>query len=492
MMTIPTNSDRLNTALERLVIPLYITVAISLPFSVRIYFSRIDLEVIFPAEPLIGILFLTLVALFFLRQGRRSIDRPALRHPVVLLVVAWLAILTLSMLASDQPVVSMKALMVRSVYAAAFFLFPLCLSSLIRPDLARLLLVYGFALVPIILYSLLGQASEGYDRGSAGLAPFPFYVDHTSYAAALVFTVIMFAASAWRMQRTGAGRWSLAGMLVLTILGVVAIYLAYCRAAWLGALAVLLLLPLLHRGIGLRKLILGGGMIALCIALVVAVIVSRKGMELADSNATGAGLKESVLSLTNVTTDASNKERINRWKCAYRMFRDEPLLGHGVGMYQFTFLPYQRKEELTYISVTGPVDPKRVQRVWSASDAVYIRRNPQLLYCSGGTAHSEFMLALSESGLFAFLILVALVLATLRTGLRTYARALDIRQRSLLLGALLPLLAYFVHALFNNFLDDPKVAFPFWTALGLVVSLDLSTTVKTSSAAVDPVEPIGP
>ena len=32
-------------------------------------------------------------------------------------------------------------------------------------------------------------------------------------------------------------------------------------------------------------------------------------------------LNEHVASVTNVSTDASNLERINRWKCALRCFR---------------------------------------------------------------------------------------------------------------------------------------------------------------------------
>ncbi|MGB0271742.1 MAG: hypothetical protein ACPGAJ_07495, partial [Schleiferiaceae bacterium] len=40
-------------------------------------------------------------------------------------------------------------------------------------------------------------------------------------------------------------------------------------------------------------------------------------------------LNEHVASVTNVSTDASNLERINRWNCAIRMYTERPFLGHG-------------------------------------------------------------------------------------------------------------------------------------------------------------------
>ena len=45
------------------------------------------------------------------------------------------------------------------------------------------------------------------------------------------------------------------------------------------------------------------------------------------------GYSNTLSSVTNISTDASNLERINRWSCAVRMFQEKPILGWGPLMY---------------------------------------------------------------------------------------------------------------------------------------------------------------
>src|SRR5205814_5156565 len=55
-------------------------------------------------------------------------------------------------------------------------------------------------------------------------------------------------------------------------------------------------------------------------------------------------------SISNIKTDASNRERLNRWNCAIRMFEQKPVLGWGPGTYQFNYAPFQFAKEKTDIS----------------------------------------------------------------------------------------------------------------------------------------------
>lgn len=456
-------------ALIRSVPWLYAAIAFTLPFSLRLYFSSIDLEVIFPAEPLIAVLAIVLAVQFIRQRAWRSLARAPLRDTIVVIVLLWSVALLISACTSSLPMVSAKAVLVKGTFILVFFLFPVLLPSIVRCSAPRLFAFYGVSFTGILLYSLFQQSESGFDRNGASLAPFPFYVDHTSYSAALVFILLMLLAELLVVFRARDREGTIALALV-TLVMAAAFYLAYCRAAWISVLAVAGLVICARSGMGLRRLHVLIVALGLLAAGALTAVVTGKLPALADSNASGAGLKESVLSLTNTRSDTSNRERINRWKSAVRMFRDEPIWGHGVGTFQFAFLPYQREDEMTYISVTGPVDPGRVQRVWSMNDRVFVRRNPQILYCSGGTAHSEYLLALSESGIMAALLFAALAWYTLRRGLPLLDHAqaptvIDPRR----IAAWLAVLAYFVHAGFNNFLDDPKVAFLFWTSLAMLV-----------------------
>ena len=83
---------------------------------------------------------------------------------------------------------------------------------------------------------------------------------------------------------------------------------------------------------------------------------------------------------TNISTDASNLERINRWQAAIRMYEDHPVLGFGPGTYQFEYAPYQMSQEKTAIST-------------NAGDR--------------GNAHSEYIGPLSEEGLPGMLLVIS-------------------------------------------------------------------------------------
>ncbi|MCC6936911.1 MAG: O-antigen ligase family protein [Flavobacteriales bacterium] len=451
---------------------LYWSIAITLPVSVRLYVGSIDLEVIFPAELLIALLGIAVLLGFVFRKGWRVVHVPALRDPVVLVAASWIIIMALSVMVSDHPIVSMKALLVRSSFIVLFFLVPSIFPSLVRIDRYGLLFAHAMAFVVIIVFSLVKQSETGFDRSSAALAPFPFYVDHTSYSAVLVFVFVLFLVGI-RIARRGRAHRLPVDLMILAGMAIVAFLFAYCRAAWIGAIAMGVLILARARNVTFGGFMRWMGVLCIPITILATLVVNGGGGQFADSNSTGAGFKESVLSLTNIHSDASNKERINRWKCSLRMFADAPVLGHGVGTYQFVFPPYQRPEEMTYISVSGPLGSSRVEGVWEFEDWVMVRRNPQNHYCSGGTAHSEYFLALAESGLGAGILFLVFAVVVLRMGFRSAARIAPGSRRWKYMGLWLAVMAYFVHALFNNFLDDPKVAFPFWTTIGLLVSWSL-------------------
>ena len=100
-----------------------------------------------------------------------------------------------------------------------------------------------------------------------------------------------------------------------------------------------------------------------------------------------------VRSITNISTDLSNTERINRWVSAIRIAQDHPVVGSGPGTYQFIYAPYQLPQYQTYISTnTG----------------------------TKGNAHSEFLGPLSETGIPGMLTVIAIVISLFVTGFRLF------------------------------------------------------------------------
>jgi O-antigen ligase len=150
--------------------------------------------------------------------------------------------------------------------------------------------------------------------------------------------------------------------------------------------------------------------------------------------------------VSNISTDESNLERINRWNSAIRMFREKPVFGHGPGTYSFRYAPYQLLRDKTGISTD---------------------------FGDMGNAHSEYIGPLAESGFLGSLSFVIIGVVSLITGFRVYFRLTNKRLRGIVLGMILGLITYLIHGSLNNFLDTDKASSLFWGFIAAFVSLDI-------------------
>ena len=156
---------------------------------------------------------------------------------------------------------------------------------------------------------------------------------------------------------------------------------------------------------------------------------------------------ERLQSATNVSTDASNLERINRWNCAIDMFKERPLFGFGPGTYSFEYARFQRPENLTIISTN---------------------------FGDLGNAHSEYLGPLAEMGLPGMLLMLIIVATIFYKAITLYQQwpLEDKEVRTLLVAIILSLTTYFVHGILNNFLDTDKAAVPIWGMCAMVIALE--------------------
>ena len=163
------------------------------------------------------------------------------------------------------------------------------------------------------------------------------------------------------------------------------------------------------------------------------------------------------------------------------MFLDKPLLGFGPGTYQFQYLQYQRNEEMTQISIKKPLVAGRATYNWSPVRGFTLPYGASALYGNGGSAHSEYFLALSETGIFSLLIFIAFYLYSLYTAFKIFYKLNTLKVKVVVIFIILGLTTYFIHSFFNNFLDDCKIAFLFWTYLCGMTALDVRLTENKRS-----------
>jgi len=200
--------------------------------------------------------------------------------------------------------------------------------------------------------------------------------------------------------------------------------LATSRAAWLSLLLAVFTGLIFYYRKKWRWWLLFGG-IALC---------------------TGLFFQEKISA--RLAADVSTQERLNRYACAWRMVADRPATGFGPGTFQFQYLPYQKPEEMTRISLREPVQ----------------KRGPDN-YGRGGGAHSEYLQALAELGWPGFLLWLLLVVYSLGLGIWKFLKTHELH----LLLLSLALLSFFLHGLVNNFLHDARVAALVWGGMALLV-----------------------
>lgn len=419
---------------------IYLTVFFA-PLSVELsYFvPSLSFNLFLPTEPILaGILVLFLLKVIH----DRGFDRRIVFHPISLAIYLNLFWIFITSITSSMPVVSFKFLLARIWFLVAFyFLMAKIFSSGVKPE--KYVWLYLSAFLIVIAFTIYRHSGYGLlNKQAAHFVMYPFYNDHTSYGAALA---LFLPFTAWfAFSKTYSGKVRMAAFAVFFIL-FVAFILSYSRAAWLsliGALGVLviILLRIRFRTIALTTIVL----------LTLLFSFQHEIVQLLERNSdeSSSNLTEHFSSMTNITTDASNLERLNRWGSAIRMFEERPFFGYGPGTYMFQYAKYQLKKDRTIIST-------------NAGDA--------------GNAHSEYLGPLSESGVGGLLTFLLIIITVMYTAINTYTRITNTRLKGIILAALIGLVTYYIHGFLNNFLDTDKLSAPFWGFTAMITAIDLAT-----------------
>ena len=137
---------------------------------------------------------------------------------------------------------------------------------------------------------------------------FPLFKEHTSYGAVLA---LFYPAAIYLAFRKATWGLKVMASLILIIL-TVATVLSYTRAAWLSLVGagLVYLIYLFRMSKSLVWTLIA--MISLITLFNFSLISAKFERNTTDSS---DDFNEHIASVTNVSTDASNLERINRWKC---------------------------------------------------------------------------------------------------------------------------------------------------------------------------------
>jgi len=416
------------------------------PLSINVNDIGGGLGLAFPTEPLIIWIFCLLVARLIL-HGKANLT--PLKHPVVLLVIAYVVWLWLSSIYSSMPVVSFKFSLARTWYIVVFFIGGIYLFRKMQ-NIHYFFSALVVCTLILVIYTLVQHARYGFIRSASYGISWPFFPDHGMYAAAIAFcvSILVFYTFNGAVFGIKPGWAPLLGFfLVVLLLGIV---VSYTRATWLSLIAALGVHMLIRFRIKFYWI-----MLALLAVSTYGIINQDRLLYNLEANKQGSSdeLEGHVKSVSNITTDPSNLERINRWKCASRMVSERPLFGFGPGTFVFQYGPFQQSSEMTIISTnTGDL----------------------------GDTHSEYFSAMSETGFPGMALWIGITLLTMAAAFRIIYRTEDRKVKITTLMALLGLVTYHVHAFLNNYSQYDKIAVPLWTFTAVIVVLDLHTAQHTN------------
>jgi len=420
---------------EKLFFALVLLAPLSIPL--RRLVPGLPFDFWFPTEPILVFLLLMLI----MKSIRdRYFHYELLNHPVFLAIILYLGWIVIAIVPSEMIVVSIKYFLVRFWFIGIFFYLSVLLFRKDLRNINRFLWVFTIGMAVVSMLTIIKHSGSGLlNQRAAHSACGPFFIDHTSYGAALAFTIPI-AIYLFTSAKSSIVKYLSLGLSVYFIL---AIILSYSRAAWVSLIFaagvwLLILFKIRFRTVLVTLFILFATFFTFQDEI-------KWRMERNTTDSSG-DLMEHVSSIFNISTDASNLERINRWYAAIDMFKERPLFGWGPGTYQFLYAPFQRSYLKTIISTN---------------------------FGTLGNAHSEYLGLMSEAGIVAAIGYMLIIIFTLTCGFKLLRTLTEPQHRGLIITCLVGLITYVIHGFLNNFLDSDKIAAPFWGFTAIIVAMDL-------------------
>jgi O-antigen ligase len=408
------------------------------PLSVNIeeYVNGFGLYV--PTEPL---LFGLMLLLLFQHIKYKVFPDFIWKNAIVWSIGLYLLWVLFTSITSQLPLVSFKFLLAR-----LWFMVPILFYGsrvfLSEKNIKTFLWFFTIGMTIAMVFTVFVHASYAFGEKESHWVMWPFFKDHTIYGAMTAFLVPLIFGIYFSKKHSPLIQ---AILLVLIAINLIALYFSYTRAAWLSIIAALFVWLLIHFKIKFSLIL---GVVATIGVFVFFSWTSiEQSMSKNKSEHTTEDFGKRLESAANVTTDASNLERINRWSCAIAMFQERPIVGFGPGTYAFEYARFQKPENLTIISTN---------------------------FGDGGNAHSEYLGPLAEMGFTGLIVVLILISAIFYKGITLYNRWPSEKRemKVLILAMILALVTYFVHGILNNYLDTDKAAVPIWGICACFIALE--------------------
>ncbi|MBC7383555.1 MAG: O-antigen ligase family protein [Bacteroidia bacterium] len=409
------------------------------PFSVGIEDIGLGLGISLPDEPLIIGIFL-LVIFKYIIDG--EYDFRVVRHPISIAILINLGWILITVLTSQEKIVSFKFFLSRTWFLVLFYFLSAVLFKKFD-HIKNYLWAYMIPLGFVIILTLIKHSVDNFSQISSFEIMAPFYIAHGIYAAAIAFFIpILFCWSIFGFKLK-LNLVTVVITLFFLVLFTVGLIFSYTRAGWISLAAATLFSAILIFRIRLWQMMLVIGIAASLIIVNFDEIFYQLYQNKQNS---AEGFEKHLESVSNVRNDVSNLERVNRWMAAINMAKDKPVVGFGPGAYSFTYAPYQDPEFKTPITTA---------------------------FGDQGHAHSEYLNPLAESGWPGLISFLVIIFVSFKVGLNLVYKGRNFEIRVYSAAIILGLVTYLTHGLLNSYSEQDKIAVILWGFLAMLTALDL-------------------
>ena len=421
---------------------IFLILIFSLPWSVE-YSINESLATDLPDEPLMW--FATFLFFSYCVMHPSKVGW-SLKHPLIVLLISYLAWILITVPFSTNWLLSLKFLLAKGWYVIAFVFLPLLIFKNKKSiQSAGLLFLSSIFLVTVL--SLYRHALTGFRFADINDAVKPFFRNHVNYSAMLVCTIPLLIAS-YQLSKKYRPLIGAMSIVVLT-----ALFFSYARGAWLALVVGLVSYWLIRTG---RLLIA----FLVTVFLILAVLFWLKGndryLQYAHDYKTTIFHKdfEEHLIATYRLKDVSTAERFNRWIAGVRMTKDNWLTGYGPNTFYYNYKPYAIPAFKTWVS-----DNK-----------------------DHSTVHNYFLLTMIEQGVPGLLFLLLLVGSMMYYSQRLYKRVQDKFYKACAMACGVMLVMIIVVNFLSDLIETDKVGSLFFLCLAALVTIDKNTTNENADA----------
>lgn len=211
--------------------------------------------------------------------------------------------------------------------------------------------------------------------------------------------------------------------LVLALLGTVTLFLTGCRGSYIGMMVIITLMFAVSAKYlwkNYKKIYLS--VISAVVGLITAAILFV------------SSLRARVLSIFAMRQDSSNSFRFNVYHSSVEMFKDNWLLGIGVG-------------NMNFREIYG----------------LYMKTGFDAL-----SAYNIFLEIAVESGIFALIAFAGYLVTLIKNAVQFILKSVDVKTVILVSAAMISICAVSVHGLVDTVFFRPQIQFVFWTMAAII------------------------